>query len=885
MAKISKNDFLACVKKSRVIDDARLDQFLSEAESDDPVELATKMVRDQLLTRWQAKYLMAGRSRLDIGSYRLLDRISRDELGDRFLATHKQLGRKVDIQILPADVSKDQNRCESFLQTAGEVAKLDHPNLVHVYDIDQEGGRYFLVTEHVEGVTLESAAADSMSSLEVGRLVSQAIAGIEFAHEHNVTHGSLRQSDFVLADDRSVKIKHLAVASLRTPESDGEADDVQAIVKVGRQLLAEIPADDESSRLEGLLHSLASGEPSSISAAQQEISDWIAEQDDEFTSAAVQSQETEFSEPVANDRSFDSEDSDREADADDYEDEEYEDEEDDYEDDEFEDEATSYLGRLVNENPVGLIATLLVLAVLLVGGTAWGTYSYMSNASMAKKIAEAKAQTTNPSNKKSKQRSDRSQRKDKTQSQVSKTAGVLSQPVDAPAPDFKDTEAMQRLIAQSIPGDSPGPPPVAAQPAVENPPAPKENPAAEAQVTPNDPEEVEIAYPADDITTELESESNPIVPSATGNMFGEKNETPADAEEVDPPESKKVDEEKPANPSPATVAADVDPFEKFPRLTDLPPIEELQETSLGKLVISNRYLMGAELYADPAIGKGRMIFDLNRDNEDKQKWIVTVRRREKERPTEIAFFRKSESEFLFSWLPDAERNKNAQFLRNCIIKLKVPEFSHWLTLRKPIELEPIVLTAESPIFKIETEIPHLPRLEEISIEILPVRDIPDVETTLEPPTIEFSQGIPGRILLKESDANAFVWIEVGAELKSKLKLQSSFVLLLANGRREPIKKLQALDELAASLKQYEMKAFNDYEIAKNTRAPSGKGEEYDQIRSELEKAANRAKSQTIKAAEYATLVPKFLGQPISIRIYAKLGDHRTELAVTKKSSE
>lgn len=94
MTKISKSDFLACVKKSRVIEDDRLEQLLSEIDSDDPAELATKMVRDQLLTRWQAKYLMAGRSRLDIGSYRLLERITRDELGDRFLATHKQLGRK-----------------------------------------------------------------------------------------------------------------------------------------------------------------------------------------------------------------------------------------------------------------------------------------------------------------------------------------------------------------------------------------------------------------------------------------------------------------------------------------------------------------------------------------------------------------------------------------------------------------------------------------------------------------------------------------------------------------------------------------------------------------------------------------------------------------------
>ena len=90
------------------MDDDSVDSWMSRVDDEDPKRIASKLVRDKMLTSWQAKLLLAGRSRLTVGNYRLLSRINRDELGDRFEAIHSQLGRKVVIQIFPSSIDKDE---------------------------------------------------------------------------------------------------------------------------------------------------------------------------------------------------------------------------------------------------------------------------------------------------------------------------------------------------------------------------------------------------------------------------------------------------------------------------------------------------------------------------------------------------------------------------------------------------------------------------------------------------------------------------------------------------------------------------------------------------------------------------------------------------------
>ncbi len=273
MSEDSKQDFIACVKKSGVIDTARLSKWLKNATGEEPRDLAKQLVRDELLTKWQAKYLMSGRTRLDIGNYRLLERTSRDELGDRFLAVHTTLARKVDLQVLPSEVTKDETQIKAFLKKASEVGKLDHPNLIHVYDIDQEGGRFFLVTEFVEGNSLDQVARSKIKLIDIARILSQSVTGLTHAHENEVIHGSLTQNDLVLVAD-NIKIQNLAVSPLRQNSTSEIADDFDALKNIGMTLLGDLPDSKQSdlhAELTTLLTELKPESPDSISSLSDSL--------------------------------------------------------------------------------------------------------------------------------------------------------------------------------------------------------------------------------------------------------------------------------------------------------------------------------------------------------------------------------------------------------------------------------------------------------------------------------------------------------------------------------------------------------------------------------------------------------------------------------------
>ncbi len=81
MSKITKNDFIKGLKQSGIVESSQLEELLSNNTADTPEAVAQLLIREELVTTWQAKFLMTGRTRLDVGSYRLLERIQRDDPG------------------------------------------------------------------------------------------------------------------------------------------------------------------------------------------------------------------------------------------------------------------------------------------------------------------------------------------------------------------------------------------------------------------------------------------------------------------------------------------------------------------------------------------------------------------------------------------------------------------------------------------------------------------------------------------------------------------------------------------------------------------------------------------------------------------------------------
>src|SRR5712692_9542814 len=126
------DEFLGLVRKSGIIDDKRLAAYAEKdcarAQPIQPRELADRLVRDGLLTHFQAEQFLQGKwRRFTIGNYKVLERIGAGGMGSVFLCEHKFMRRRAAVKILPASQSDDLSARERFYREARAVAALDHP--------------------------------------------------------------------------------------------------------------------------------------------------------------------------------------------------------------------------------------------------------------------------------------------------------------------------------------------------------------------------------------------------------------------------------------------------------------------------------------------------------------------------------------------------------------------------------------------------------------------------------------------------------------------------------------------------------------------------------------------------------------------------------------
>ncbi len=90
-----------------------------------------------------------------LGPYEIVSPIGAGGMGEVYRARDTRLKREVALKVLPAEVARDPERRQRFEQEARAVAALNHPNIVAIYDVGEENGVLFLVTELVEGRNLK----------------------------------------------------------------------------------------------------------------------------------------------------------------------------------------------------------------------------------------------------------------------------------------------------------------------------------------------------------------------------------------------------------------------------------------------------------------------------------------------------------------------------------------------------------------------------------------------------------------------------------------------------------------------------------------------------------------------------------------------------------
>ena len=145
----------------------------------------------------------------------ILELIGQGGMGAVYKARQTGLDRWVALKILPLEVAGDPGFAERFTREARALAKLNHPNIVAVYDFGRAGELYYFVMEYVDGPNLrQTILSGSITPNEALAIVPQICDALQFAHDEGIVHRDIKPENILLGRGGRVKIADFGLAKL-----------------------------------------------------------------------------------------------------------------------------------------------------------------------------------------------------------------------------------------------------------------------------------------------------------------------------------------------------------------------------------------------------------------------------------------------------------------------------------------------------------------------------------------------------------------------------------------------------------------------------------------------------------------------------------------------
>jgi WD40 repeat protein len=143
-----------------------------------------------------------------LGKYRMQRKLGQGGMGVVYQAEDTLLDRQVAVKVLPAAQSAAAAALSRFRREASAVARLNHPNVVPIYEIDQEQGTWYIVMELLEGGSAQDRlkAGGPFAWQEATRIAAGACRGLAAAHAAGLIHRDLKPSNILLARDGTAKL-------------------------------------------------------------------------------------------------------------------------------------------------------------------------------------------------------------------------------------------------------------------------------------------------------------------------------------------------------------------------------------------------------------------------------------------------------------------------------------------------------------------------------------------------------------------------------------------------------------------------------------------------------------------------------------------------------
>lgn len=223
------------------------------------------------------------------GRYRLDAKIGTGGMSDVYAATDELLTRDVAVKMMRPDLARDTTFLERFRREAQNAAKLNHPNIVAIYDTgetpEHEGSVPYIVMERVHGETLRDIINDhgKMRLTDAARIMAQVADALHFSHEAGIIHRDVKPANIMITNTGQVKVMDFGIARALS-DSSAAMTQTAAVIGTAQYLSPEQArgqsADSRSDiyALGCVFYELATGRPpfegeSPFSVAFQHVKD------------------------------------------------------------------------------------------------------------------------------------------------------------------------------------------------------------------------------------------------------------------------------------------------------------------------------------------------------------------------------------------------------------------------------------------------------------------------------------------------------------------------------------------------------------------------------------------------------------------------------------
>ena len=164
-------------------------------------------------------------------------------MGVVWLAEHQMMQRMVALKVISARFTSGRESVERFRQEVRAAARLTHPNIVTAFDAEHAGDLHFLVTEYVDGRSLEQWVQQHgvLSVAQACSAIRQVCSGLQHAHHHGMIHRDIKPQNLMQAKNGKIKILDFGLARL-----EQHAEKVSQTAKTELSLTAEFQKEVEA---------------------------------------------------------------------------------------------------------------------------------------------------------------------------------------------------------------------------------------------------------------------------------------------------------------------------------------------------------------------------------------------------------------------------------------------------------------------------------------------------------------------------------------------------------------------------------------------------------------------------------------------------------------